>query len=586
MMAGSAALAAAPALLAACGGAPATPTVAPTTAPAPAAPTAAPAAPTNTVVVAAPTPTQATVAPTATSAPAAAPTATAAAAPTATTAPVASVAGQGTAIFASSVDFGNLDPAVGHDGATSNLQKHLYDTLYRHLGNPVQLVPWLATGYQATPDAKVWTFQLAPNAKFQDGSPVTADAVVYSTQRLLKINKGAAYIFKGILSPEGVAAVDDHTVKFTLDSPYGAFLHAVTWLFIVNPTVVKQNEKNGDMGQAWLTTNAAGSGPFTIKRWQQGTVYEFAADPKYWKGWPSPHVDSWVYQIIHESSTERLSLQQNKVQMANWLSVNDMKLLSSAQGVVVPSFPSLSVYSIKLNNKRGPTSDVHVRRALSYAFDYKALLDYMQGRAVGATGPLPPPIQDSKDLKYYTTDLDKAKAELAQSDQYKGGFDIDFTYVTGLEEERTTGLIMHDQLAKLGIKVNIQAVEWVNAVATFSDPNKSPLMFPIYSASDFPDPDAYFWPSFYSGSDGTWTGASWYSNAKVDDLLKQARSTSDQTQRSTLYQQVQQTILDEAVEVFAMVQTGGTPYRDSLVNLQYCPVMGSSPWWYDTAIKS
>lgn len=580
LVAGSVAAVGVPSLLAACGRSSSTPTSAPTASGAGASTATTAAAPTATTAGAAGS--------------SASPTAAAAASTTAPTAAAASTAtaattnapASGTAIFASSVDYGNIDPAVGHDGAGSNLQKHLYDTLYRHLDTPVQLTPWLATGNEASQDAKTWTFKLDPNAKFQDGSPVTADAVVYSTQRLLNINKGTAYMFKGVLSPSGVTAVDDHTVKFTLDNPYAPFLHATTWIFILNPAVVKQNEKSGDQGQAWLTNHAAGSGPFVIKQWQQGTLYEFAADPKYWRGWTKPHVESWVYQLMRESSTERLALQQNKVQMANWLSVNDMKVLESASGVVVPSFPSLSVYSIKLNNQRGPTSDVHVRRALSYAFDYKALLTYMQGRAVAATGPLPPPIQFAKDLTYYTTDLEKAKAELAQSAQYKDGFAIDFTYVTGLDEERTTGLIMHDQLAKLNINVTIKAVEWVNAVATFSDPNKSPLMFPIYSASDFPDPDAFLWSAFYSGSAGTWTGASWYKNPQVDQQLVQARSTIDQTQRNSLYDQIQKTILDEAVEVFAMVQTGGVPYRDSLVNYQYCPVMGSSPWWYDMSIKS
>lgn len=580
LVAGSVAAAGVPTLLAACGSSSSTPT---------SAPTASGAGASTATTTTAPTPTTASAAGTSAS-----PTAAAAASTTAPTAAAASTAtaattsapASGTAIFASSVDYGNIDPAVGHDGAGSNLQKHLYDTLYRHLDTPVQLTPWLATGNEASQDAKTWTFNLDPNAKFQDGSPVTAAAVVYSTQRLLNINKGTAYMFKGVLSPSGVTAVDDHTVKFTLDNAYAPFLHATTWIFILNPAVVKQNEKSSDQGQAWLTNHAAGSGPFVIKQWRQGTLYEFAADPNYWRGWTKPHVESWVYQLMRESSTERLALQQNKVQMANWLSVNDMKVLESAPGVVVPSYPSLSVYSIKLNNQRGPTSDMHVRRAISYAFDYKALLTYMQGRAVAATGPLPPPIQFAKDLTYYTTDLNKAKSELAQSTQYKNGFSIDFTYVTGLDEERTTGLIMHDQLAKLGITVNIKAVEWVNAVATFSDPNKSPLMFPIYSASDFPDPDAFLWSAFYSGSAGTWSGSSWYKNPQVDQLLVKARSTIDQTTRNNLYDQIQKTILDQAVEVFAMVQTGGTPHRDSLVNYQYCPVMGSSPWWYDMSIKS
>src|SRR5690349_6266580 len=102
-------------------------------------------------------------------------------------------------IIASTVDIPNIDPAIGHDGAIATTQKHLYDTLYRHHGNPAELVPWLATGHTVSDDAKTWTFTLDPNATFKDGSPVTADAVVYSTQRIIDLNQGVAWMFAGIL---------------------------------------------------------------------------------------------------------------------------------------------------------------------------------------------------------------------------------------------------------------------------------------------------------------------------------------------------------------------------------------------------
>src|SRR5262249_12346123 len=156
----------------------------------------------------------------------------------------------------------NIDPAVGHDGAISVSQKHLYDTLYRHHGNPAQLVPWLATEHTVSPDATTWTFTLDDRAKFQDGSPVTADAVVYSAQRLLKINKGVAWMSTGTLKPENVTAPDAKTVVFKLDKPYAPFLHATAWLFVLNPPVVDKNQQGADMAQAWLMGNSAGSGPF------------------------------------------------------------------------------------------------------------------------------------------------------------------------------------------------------------------------------------------------------------------------------------------------------------------------------------
>ncbi len=106
-----------------------------------------------------------------------------------------------------------------------------------------------------------------------------------------------------------MVAVDDQTVEFTLNTPFAPFLHAVTWIFVLNPAEVQANEVDGDQGQAWLVSNSAGSGPFTITRWEPGNLYEFTADPDYWKGWEFPHVDGFIHQISTESSTKRIALQ-------------------------------------------------------------------------------------------------------------------------------------------------------------------------------------------------------------------------------------------------------------------------------------
>ncbi len=500
--------------------------------------------------------------------------------------PTAEATTQGIVVFASAVDIPNIDPAVGHDGAISETQKALYDTLYRHLGNPPELVPWLATSHEVSEDAREWTFTLDERAKFQDGSPVTADAIVYSAQRLLKINKGVAWMFKGILTEAGVEAVDDHTVKFTLEQPFAPFLHATAWLFVLNPKVVQEHEQGGDLGQAWLISNSAGSGPFKIKRWEPGRIYEFESDPNYWRGWEGPRLRGYVRQVVRESSTKRLMLERGEIHFADWMSVEDIQLLKNVPGVVVPEEPSIATYTIKLNNKRGPTADVNVRRAISYAFDYNALLEVMAGRAVRIYGPLAPSLPGvKKDLRGYETDIERAKAELAKSPQWKDGFEIEYMYVTGLEEERKTGLILLDQLSKLNITVKITPVEWANAVALFADPEQSPLMFPIYSGSDYPDPDNFLWQSFHSSSAGTWMGANHYSNSEVDRLLEEARATTDWDKRAQLYARVQEIVVDEAVEIFCFSQVGGLPYRDVVQGYEYCPVMGSSPFWYRISLK-
>lgn len=488
------------------------------------------------------------------------------------------------AIFASVVDIPNIDPAVGHDGAIAVSQKHVYDTLYRHQNNPPELVPWLATGHTVNDEATEWTFTLDERATFQDGTPVTADHVVYSLQRVLDVGLGVAWMFEGIIDRDGVEAVDPQTVRFTLNEPFAPFLHATAWLFILNPDQVQANEVDGDMGQDWLVSNAAGSGPFMIERWEPGNLYQFGANPDYWRGWEGDHVAGYIHQVSQESSTKRIALQNGEIQMAEWLSPQDKTVLSRSPGVIVPQEPSITTYTIKMNNQVGPTADVNVRRALSWAFDYEAMIDVMSGYATRIAGPLSPSLTGAKQTPFYETDIERAREELAKSPEYADGFDIEFVYVTGLEEERQTGLILLDQLSQLNINVTVTGMEWANAVALFGDPETSPALFPIYSGSDYPDPDNYLWQSFHSSSAGTWTGADHYNNPEVDQLLEQARSTTDDEERIALYDQIQDIVIDEAVEIYLWSPLEGFPHREEVQGYIYCPVMGSDIWWYPISL--
>ena len=121
------------------------------------------------------------------------------------------------------------------------------------------LVPELAESWEVSPDAASVTFHLRKDAKFQDGSPVEADDVVYTVERLLKINQGPANLFAGVLKPGSVVAVDPHTVKFTLAKTFSPFLSTVPAIRVVNSKLVKANA-GADDGQTWLATNTRALG--------------------------------------------------------------------------------------------------------------------------------------------------------------------------------------------------------------------------------------------------------------------------------------------------------------------------------------
>ncbi len=158
----------------------------------------------------------------------------------------------------------NLDPHQIFDVPMMLYSLNAYDNLYRYQGNPPELKPWLAQSHTVSEDGKTWEFKLRPDAKFHDGSEVTADDVVYSFRRVLAIGKAPSGAFKPVLKPDNVTAPDKHTVRFVLDQAYAPFLSAVPIVMIVNPRAVKANESNNDWAAAWLASNAAGSGAYKL----------------------------------------------------------------------------------------------------------------------------------------------------------------------------------------------------------------------------------------------------------------------------------------------------------------------------------
>lgn len=482
-------------------------------------------------------------------------------------------------VMGSLVEVYTVDPAVGFDQAIGSSLKQLYDAPFRYVGNPPQVEPWLAESYEVSDDGLTYTISMHTNAVFHDGSPVDAEAVVYSAERLLRVNQGPASLFAGVLSPGNTVAADEHAVEFTLDQPYGPFLDILTWLFIVNPAVVEANLGDDD-GVTYLTDHEAGSGPFTMGRWQPGELYEFVAVDDYWRGWPSENYPTSVTRVVmREASTRRLELESGNVDMVDWMTVPDMNALVDSGFTIAPCC-GMTVYDIKLNTVEGPTADVHLRRAISYAIDYNAMLEIWEGLAPGINGPLPPGIS-TVEQPVYTFDLDKAREELAQS-AYPDGVDLEYVYVTGLEEERLTGLVLQDSLAEIGIDVTITAVPWGDAVAMFADASTSPQMFPLYSLTAYANPDNYLYAAFHSSQAGAWTNPGHYSNSEVDALLEAARAEPDPDAQRAIYAQAEALIVEDAPNVFLAVTPEDKIVGPRVTNYAeaYDPVMGSTEDFY------
>lgn len=466
-----------------------------------------------------------------------------------------------------------IDPSIKYDWSTRTLQQSLYDGLAKYVGNPPKIVPWLAESWEGSPDAKVFTYHLVKNAKFHNGDPVTAEAVKFSFVRTLKLKKGPAWMLLDFLDEDGIEVIDDYTIKFTLKAPYAAFEAVIPWWYIMNPKQVMEHEVDGDDGQAWLTENEAGSGPFTQKRWEQGVLYELEAVEDYWKGWENEnHIDGFIFKLIREASSQKIAVQKGDADIVGGVSPEDFELLAQYPGIYIVNEPGITTFGVKMNVQKGHTADINVRKAICYAFDYDALIDIYNGNAILEDSPFPQGIKGYAPQPHiYRQDLEKAKEYLQKSDYPDGGFDLEYVYVQGHPEETQIGLVLLDALSKIGINVKMVPLTWPNMVARGSKVDTSPDFFAAYTTPVFNDPDAVAY-QYHKGSWGKYYGTSHYNNEQVWELIDQARSILDWDERQKLYTEIQKMIVDDAPEIFGMLYNRRWAIRDWVKGFVFCPV--------------
>ncbi len=476
-------------------------------------------------------------------------------------------------VIASNQDIPNFDPHIASGYSASFLLRNVYDSLVRVEGNPPKPVPALATSWTSTPDGKGYTFKLNPAAKFHNGKPVTAEDVVYSFQRAVRLNKGNSWMIQGIVGADSVRAVDRNTVQMNLVKPFAALLQVLPWIWVVSKEDVQAN-LGADDGQTYLRTTIAGSGPFKVRRAQAGALYEIERAPSDWHT-GAGNVSGAIWRITRETSAQRLLVERGEAHIAVDLTSEDMDALRNKPQVVRVIQPEYRTFSIKMNTRNGPLADVELRRAISYATNYRALLE-AAGYADLMTGPLPDGIlgQDPK-LQVYRTDIAKAKEHLAKSKTPNGGIKLTMVHVSGLEQQRRFALIMLDSLKALNIELEIKPMIWPDMVASCASPQTFPDFFPVYQTANYGDPDNIAYAAYHSSRNGNWQNAV-YANPAVDALIESGRSESDPKKRIAIYGDMQKKIVADAPDIFGVLERRKLALRDSVKGFYFTPVASNA----------
>ena len=450
------------------------------------------------------------------------------------------------------VPLGESDPAKVQDYADSILMMNVYDTLtFAKPGGGVQ--PQLAESWESSEDGRTYTFKLK-EASFHDGSPVTADDVVFSLERMNALGMGFAHLFRDV----SASAVDERTVAFQLAEPSAPFLATLVRLPIMNKDLVLANKQdgdygeNGDYGQAWISSHDAGSGAYAIASHnpQEQTEMTLFADYFGEVAENAPEVVRMRYGI--EPATIRTLVARQELEVTSqWIPLEIKKALSEMDGVGLVSEGGAGYFILPMNTQRPPTDDVHVRRAIAYALDYDAFVGLMQvtdevSSALPMKGALPTGMLGaSDDLPGSVRDLEAAKAELAQS-KYAGGEmpPLELIWVAEVALEEKVGLLIQHNLSEIGIPVNLTKVPWALLVDQVTKPESTPNMTQRFVSAPYPDPDALIGQN-HSGFQGRTLNMTWWDGPEFDALLEKAATVIDEDERARLYGEAQQILIDQ-----------------------------------------
>jgi peptide/nickel transport system substrate-binding protein len=500
-------------------------------------------------------------------------------------------------IYSGGQDIPTLDPRDRGDYTINCMMRALYDSLWWQEGWPPRLTPNLCTHYEVSDDVREWIFHLDERAVFHDGTPLTAEAVEWTLKGILSFQRPRAANLLPVMNEDSIEVVDNHTLRIVLTTPFAD----LPWLmgygggpFIANPEVVMANEVSGDQGEGWLLEHAAGSGPFTIKRWEPGTVYEIEAVPDYWRGWPSEgRLAGVIWRIIRDSAERRMALLAGEIDIADTVAADDLPLIDGNPGTHTEVNAGTLAFYIKMNNQREPFSDLNFRKFMAYAFDYEGFVATQGGPELAPllTGCLPDgvPGHDPNVQPVYRQDLEKAKEYLDMTPWADGGLEFDFVYVTGLPFEEAMGTMLAEPLAEFGITVNLVPKVWPDMVAMSTHPETGA---DTINVADDMGPVAtqwfryeYYSPFWDKPEGGSFQSACFYKNPEFDALLEQAEGTADEEERLELVKDMQRMIMEDIPAIMVYTIPNMLGFSDRVKGYEYTGYIAVDFWplWIEEA---
>lgn len=494
----------------------------------------------------------------------------------------------GSVVVAISSDPGGLNPAITTQGGVHLICGSIFSGLVAH-DFDLKPVPDLAERWEVSPDGRTYTFFIAHDAEFHDGTPLTSADVQFTFEQLLlkyhsRTRASIGDNLRRITTP------DPHTVVFEFDHPYAAFLQLVD---VTNAPVMPKHLYEGtDPLTNPHNTRPVGSGPFKFQEWLKGDHLTLVRNERYFKP-GKPYLERIVYKVMPEAAMATIAFERGEVDYLLNPSPLDLARLKNTPGVVLSDKGRegfATVETLIPNLTRAPLSDLRVRQAMAHAIDKDYLVDkLLMGMGTPATGPV------SHLLGWaYNLNVDRYEHNVALANQlldeagYKRGadgmrFHLKFVHAASYAKVAEA---LRDQLRAAGIAVDLQQMEFAAAVDAVYVKKDFDLGFASFENG--PDPDIGVKRTVVSSNIGPipFSNGAGYRNARVDELFALAASEPDKQQRARYYFEAQNILVKDIPYFWLYESNVGSAYRAGLQGMYAWSAKSNiyfaqDAWWTD-----
>ncbi|MCE6950810.1 ABC transporter substrate-binding protein [Cereibacter sphaeroides] len=421
-----------------------------------------------------------------------------------------------------------FDPIATAQNVDFWVFSNVYDVLVRVDETGTKLVPGLAERWEISDDGLTYTFHLR-DAKFSDGSPITAEDAAFT---LTRIRDSALSLWSdsyGVI--DRAEAADPKTLVVTLKTPSAPFLStmAMPGVSVLSKAAVET------MGEEAHAEKPVASGAFIVEEWRRGDRVILKKNPNFWQA-DQVSLDGVEWISVPDDNSRMLSVQAGELDAAIFVPFSRVEELKKDPNLKVLVEPSTREDHLLINHEHPPLDNSRVREALDLAIDKQAIVETVTfGVAEVANSYIPAGALYHNEANLQRPhDPEKAKALLAEAGAE--GLSLDYVVNAGNEVDEQIAVLLQQQLAAAGITVNLQKMDpsmtWDMLVNGEYD------LSVMYWTNDILDPDQK--TTFVLGHDTNMNYMTRYRNDEVKQLVADARLEMDPAKREALYTRIQE----------------------------------------------